>query len=215
MDDNLIRQYISGLYECDIKICEDIRKVATSSDVPIISRDVAAFIKLIIALKKPHKILELGTAIGYSSIMMASITDADTHIITVEDWEPRIPIAKDNISKAGYSDKITIIKGDADDVIDGLYDKGYRFDMIFQDDAKGQYLGRLSKIISILDDNGVLITDDVLYKADTAMSRYICDRRNRTIHKRMREYLYKLTHNDKLATSILQVGDGIAITVKK
>ena len=136
----------------------------------------------------------------------------NSHRLTIENYKKRIPIARENFEKSGFADRITLIPGDAAEVLktlDGPYD------FIFMDAAKGQYIHFLPEVLRLLDEHGVLITDNVLQDGDVIESHFVVERRNRTIHKRMREYLFELTHNPELLTSVVPLGDGIAITMKQ
>ena len=203
--------YINSLDSGNSDICNLIEKEALNDNVPIIRKEMGNLLKVLIALKQPERILEVGTAVGYSSILMSENMPENCHITTIENYDKRIPVAKNNFIRAGVIDKITLIEGDAADVLktlDGPYD------FIFMDAAKGQYIHFLPEVLRVLDKNGVLITDNVLQDGDVIESRFAVERRNRTIHKRMREYLFELTHNEGLLTSVVPLGDGIAITMK-
>jgi predicted O-methyltransferase YrrM len=170
------------------------------------------FLKLLLALNKPAKILEVGTAVGFSAILMAEYNPVHCEITTIENYEKRIPIAKENFRRAGKDKHITLYEGDATDILKQL-DETY--DFIFMDAAKGQYIHFLPDILRLLNTGGLLVSDNVLQDGDIIESRFAVTRRNRTIHKRMREYLYELTHHDSLTTSVLPIGDGITMSVKR
>ena len=133
-------------------------------------------------------------------------------IVTIEYYEKRIPIARENFRKAGCENQIHLIAGDAADVLKTLEGT---FDFIFMDAAKGQYLHFLPEILRLLRSGGVLVSDNVLQEGDLIESKYAVERRNRTIYKRMREYLYELKHNELLVTSLIPLGDGVAISTKR
>ena len=149
---------------------------------------------------------------GFSAIFMAEYNPADCTITTIENYEKRIPIAKNNFVRAGKEEQITLLEGDATDILKELKEP---FDFIFMDAAKGQYICFLPEILRLLKPGGILVSDNVLQDGDIIESHFIVARRNRTIHRRMREYLYVLTHSDELVTSLLPVGDGITVSVKK
>ena len=167
---------------------------------------------VLLAVKKPRRILEVGTAVGFSAIFMKTYNPAECTVTTIENYEKRIPIARRNFARAGMQDTVTLIEGDAADVLKEL--KG-PYDMIFMDAAKGQYIRFLPEVLRLLEEDGMLISDNVLQDGDIIESRYIIERRNRTIHRRMRSYLYELTHHAQLVTAILPVGDGITVSSKK
>ena len=163
-------------------------------------------------MKKPVRVLEVGTAIGYSAILMSHYLPKDGRITTIEKYEKRIPIARENFSRAAVADRITLLEGDALEIMKSLEEP---FDFIFMDAAKGQYIHYLPEAIRLLAPEGVLMSDNVLQDGDVIESRFAVERRNRTIHSRMREYLYELKHNERLQTSILPLGDGVALSIKK
>jgi len=162
-------------------------------------------------IKKPKRILEVGTAIGFSALLMSEYAPEDCHITTIEKYEKRIPIARENFKRAGKESKITLLEGDALEILKGL--EG-RYDFIFMDAAKGQYIYYMPEVIRLLSKDGVLLSDNVLQDGDIIESRFAVERRNRTIHSRMREYLYELKHHKLLETSIIPLGDGVALSTK-
>ena len=161
---------------------------------------------------RPRKILEVGTAVGFSALLMSEYAPADCHITTIEKYEKRIPVAKENFRKAGREDQITLLEGDAADLLKTLTDS---YDLIFMDAAKGQYIHFMPEVMRLLAPGGLLVSDNVLQDGDVIESRFAVTRRNRTIHSRMRDYLYELTHHPELQTVILPVGDGVTLSVKK
>jgi predicted O-methyltransferase YrrM len=204
--------YINSLDTGNTAVLDEIEKEALDTYVPIIRKEMQSFLKVLLAIKKPVSILEVGTAVGFSAILMAEYSDPSTKIVTIENYEKRIPIARDNFIRAGKESQIELIEGDAADVLPQLSGS---YDLIFMDAAKGQYINFMPDILRLLADGGVLVSDNVLQDGDIIESRFAVTRRNRTIHKRMREYLYELTHNECLTTSIVPLGDGITISVKK
>ena len=207
-----ITDYINSLEVSDSPICEQIRKEALSDFVPIIRLETASLLKFFVTLIRPMKILEVGTAVGYSAILMSECLQEGATITTIEKYEPRIPIAKENFKRAGKEHVITLLEGDALEILKGL-DGSY--DMIFMDAAKAQYIYYLPEVIRLLKTGGLLISDNILQDGDVAQSRYAVTRRNRTIHSRMREYLYTLKHEKELQTAIIPIGDGVAVSTKK
>ena len=131
--------------------------------------------------------------------------------MTIENYEKRIPIAKANFERAGKQEQITLLEGDATEILPQLEGQ---FDMIFMDAAKGQYINFMPQVLRLLKTGGVLVSDNVLQYGDIIESHYIVERRNRTIYKRMREYLYELTHSDELVTAVMPIGDGITVSTK-
>ena len=180
--------------------------------MPIIRKETQSFLKVILEITRPMRILEVGTAVGFSALLMSEYMPEGAHITTIEKYEKRIPIARENFRKAGKDDVITLIEGDAMEVLKSL-DGSY--DLIFMDAAKGQYPHYLPEVLRLLAPGGVLMSDNVLQDGNLIESRFAVERRDRTIHSRMREYLYTLKHHKNLETSILPLGDGVALSVKK
>ena len=189
-----------------------IEKEAVRDDVPIIRKETGELLRILLQIKKPERILEVGAAIGFSSVFMGENTGKNTHITTIENYEKRIPIARENFRRAGKEDKITLIEGDATEV---LAEMEGTFDFIFMDAAKGQYIHYLPNVLRLLSDGGCLVSDNVMQDGDIIESRFAVERRNRTIHARMREYLYELKHREDLVTSIIPLGDGVAVSIKQ
>lgn len=189
-----------------------LEKQALEDQVPIIRKPMQTFLGFILGVKKPAAILEIGAAVGFSSILMSEYVSEQTSITTIEKVPARIRAARENFSRYGKEDRICLLEGDAADVLAELCIKGDQYDFIFMDAAKGQYLNFLPDILKMLPENGMLITDNVLQDGDVIQSRYAINRRDRTIHGRMREYLYRLTHSEELDTVILPVGDGITVS---
>ena len=203
--------YIHSLEKPNSEILTEIESEAHKDLVPIIRKEMESFLRVILTIKHPKEILELGTAIGYSAILMSECCDAK--ITTIENYEKRIPIARENFKKAGKEDQIELLEGDALEVMKTLPDGTY--DFIFMDAAKAQYINYLPEVMRLLTSGGVLITDNVLQDGDLIQSKFVVRRRDRTIHKRMREFLEEIKHDDRLETSIVPIGDGIVMAVKK
>ncbi len=191
---------------------QQLEKEARESLVPIIRPAMQSLLKLLLAMKQPSSILEIGTAIGFSAILMSEQVAADCKITTIEKYEKRIPLAEENFRKAGKESQIRLLKGDAAEILKTLEGP---YDFIFMDGAKGQYIHFLPDILRLLSKGGILVSDNVLQEGEIIESRYAVTRRNRTIHARMRDYLYELKHHPQLITDILPVGDGVTISVKK
>lgn len=207
-----MRTYINSLDPGNTEFLENLEKDALSSGVPIIRREMQSFIKVLLAVKKPKRILEVGTAVGFSTLLMCEYGLPDLEITTIENYEKRIPVAKENFLRAGRNGQITLLEGDAGQILKELEGK---YDLIFMDAAKGQYIHFFDDVLRLLAEGGILVSDNVLQDGDIIESHYAVTRRNRTIHKRMREYLYELTHNEQLTTAVLPVGDGVTVSVKK
>lgn len=211
VDERLVT-YINSLDTGNTEILDTIEKEALETYVPIIRKEMQSFLKLLLAMQKPKRILEVGTAVGFSAILLAEYNPVECEIVTIENYDKRIPIARENFVRAGKEKQITLIEGDATDVLKTLEEP---FDMIFMDAAKGQYINFFGDVMRLLKKDGVLVSDNVLQDGDIIESHFVVTRRNRTIHKRMREYLYELTHRDDLVTAVLPIGDGITVSTKK
>lgn len=203
--------YINSLDAGNTAILDEIEREALDFHVPIIRKEMQSFLKLLLAMKQPKRILEVGTAVGFSTLLMAEYAPAGCEIVTIENYEKRIPIAQENFKRAGRTSQITLLFGDAAELLKTLDEP---FDLIFMDAAKGQYINFLPDVMRLLKTGGTLVSDNVLQDGDIIESHYVVARRNRTIYKRMREYLYELTHRSDLVTAVLPVGDGITVSEK-
>ena len=210
--DERIVTFINSLDTRNSEILEMIEKEALASSVPIIRREMQSFLKTLLLIRKPMRILEVGTAVGFSALLMSEYAPEGCRITTIENYEKRIPTALENFRRAGKEEKITLIEGDAAEVLKTLEGP---YDFIFMDAAKGQYIYYLPEVLRLLPEGGVLVSDNVMQDGEVIESRFAVERRNRTIHARMREYLYELKHNDALVTSIIPLGDGAAVSVKR
>ncbi|WP_461812396.1 O-methyltransferase [Faecalimonas sp.] len=204
--------FINSLETENSEILETIEKEALETFVPIIRKEMQSFMKVLLAVKKPLHILEVGTAVGFSALLMSEYAPKGCKITTIEKYEKRIPIAKENFRRAGKEEQITLLEGDALEILKNLEGK---YDFIFMDAAKAQYINYMPEVLRLLEQGGVLVSDNVLQDGDIIESRFAVERRNRTIHSRMREYLYRLKHEEQLLTSIIPLGDGVAISTKK
>ena len=207
--DEHFTSYINSLEADRIPWLQQLREEAESENVPIIRREMEAFIRVLLQLKKPENILEIGSGVGYSALFFKTVA-ADAHITTIENYEPRIKAAEENFSK--FSDgSIRLIQGDAVKIISEM-EGG--FDFIFLDAAKAQYIVMLPDIIRLLNKDGILLADNILQDGELIRSRYALSRRQRTIHERMREFVYEVKHSDELSSSLLTVADGVILSVK-
>ena len=208
--DERISTYINSLDKGNSEFLNELRRQAMADDVPIIRQETEKLLKVLIRMKQPERILEVGTAVGYSALVMAAEMPETSTVTTIEKYEKRIPIARENFSRAGET-RITLLEGDAAEVLKEL--KG-SYDFIFMDAAKGQYLHFFPEIMRLLAAGGVLVSDNVLQDGEIIESHFLVARRNRTIYGRMREYLYTLTHHTALQTAVVPIGDGITISTK-
>lgn len=199
------------------QIPEYLKKVesqALADEVPIIRRSMQSLLSFVLRERRPKRILEIGTAVGFSGLLLREYAGENAKIDTIEKVPQRIEAAKANFARFDITGQIHLIEGDATEVLEQLAEENKRYDFIFMDAAKGQYLHFLKPILNMLSTEGMLVTDNVLQDGDIIESRYAITKRDRTIHKRMREYLYTLTHDDALNTVILPVGDGVTLTTR-
>lgn len=211
MTDERMAVFIDSLDRGNAPFLDEIEKRAIETQVPVIRRPVQSLLKFLLACAKPKQILEVGTAIGFSALLMSEYAPRDCHVTTIEKCDERISLARENFRKAGAEGRITLLEGDAAEVLKELEGS---YDLIFMDAAKGQYLHFLPDVMRLLAPGGLLVSDNVLQDGDIVESRFAVTRRNRTIHARMREYLYELKHHPQLETTILTVGDGVTLSVK-
>ena len=214
LDERLLT-YMNSLDSGNGDLLDQIEREALAAEVPIVRKDMQSFLKFLLAVKKPRCILEVGCAVGFSALLMAQADPVECEITTIENWEPRIPVARENFRRAGREKQITLLEGDAGEIMPRLLAEKKQYDWIFMDAAKGQYPVLLPTAVGLLADDGVLVSDNVLFDGEIIESRFAVTRRNRTIHKRIREYLYTLTHHEHLTTTVLPVGDGSAVRIKK
>ncbi len=210
--DRQTAEYIRMLDKGNGEFLDALEEEALREYVPIIRKETQAYLRTMLELAKPKRVLEVGCAVGFSALLMCRHLGPEAHITTIENYEKRIAAARENIKRAGEEERITLIAGDADRVLRELPGP---YDFIFMDAAKGQYINFLPDILRLLSKDGILLTDNVMQEGDILESKYVVERRNRTIYKRMREYLYELTHNDNLTTVILPIGDGVTISIRK
>lgn len=210
--DERMTTFINSLDAGNTPFLNQIEEEAIETNVPIIRTDMQSFMKFLLAASQPMQILEVGAAIGFSALLMSTYAPQGCHITTIENYEKRIPIARENIARAGKEQDITLLEGDAQKILPTLTGD---YDLIFMDAAKGQYLSFLPEVLRLLKPGGLLVSDNVLQDGDIMESRYAVTRRNRTIHSRMRDYLYELKHHPELTTAILPVGDGVAVCMKR
>ena len=204
--------YINSLDMGNTPLLNEIEKEAKVDLVPVIRREMQSFLKVLLAIHRPLRVLEVGTAVGFSALLFCEYGPENMQVTTIEKYEKRIPIARENFRRAGRENQITLLEGDAADILKELQEP---YDLIFMDAAKGQYIHFLDDVLRLMKPWSVLVSDNVLQGGDIIESHYAVERRNRTIYKRMREYLYELKHNDKLLTSVIPLGDGVTVSVRK
>ena len=204
--------FINSLDTGNPSYLNELEEYARATDVPIVRTEMQSFLRFLMKMKQPKHILEVGTAIGFSALLMSEYAPRDCKITTIEKYEKRIPLALENFKKAGKEDSITLLQGDALEILPTLAGE---YDFIFMDAAKGQYIHFVPDILRLLKKDGFLVSDNVLQDGDVLESRFAVTRRNRTIHGRMRDYLYTLKHTEELTTAIIPLGDGVALSVKQ
>ena len=205
--------YLKSLIPKRSDFLEELRKKSAleESYAPIVKSETEQLLITLLALKKPKRILEIGTAVGYSSILMGENTPQDTKIFTIERYKKHADIAIDNIFSSGFEDKIKVIEGEAIEVLSWLEGK---FDFIFLDAAKGQYIEFLPYLLKLLPKDGVLLSDNILYQGMIEDEQKVVHRKI-TIVKRLHMYLEEITNSKELVTSIIPIGDGVALSIKK
>lgn len=203
--------FLASLDAGNTPFLDQIEREALETNVPVIRTQTQGLLRFLLAMRRPMSILEVGCAIGFSALLMSEYAPEGCRITTIEKYEKRIPVAKENFARAGKEDVITLLEGDAADILKELTGP---YDFIFMDAAKGQYIHFLPDTLRLLAPGGLLVSDNVLQDGDILESRFAVERRNRTIHSRMREYLYELTHHEALRTVVLPIGDGVTVSVK-
>lgn len=207
-----IRDYLHSLESSQGVLLDTIEKDASRDNVPIIRRETGALLRTLVAALRPSQILEIGTAVGYSALLMCRAMPGTCHITTIEKYGKRIPMARENFRKAGEEHRITLLEGDAGEILKEL--EGREFQLVFMDAAKGQYLNWLPLLQNLMPVGSVLISDNVLQDGDIVESRFGVERRNRTIHARMRDYLHTLKHREEFETAVIPIGDGVAVSTR-
>lgn len=210
--DERMTSFINSYASPNSEMLDSLERFSIETNVPIIRKEMQSLIKFLLATKQPRNVLEVGTAIGFSAVLMAENLPKTSHITTIEKYEKRIPVAKENFKKFGVEDRITFLEGDATEILKTLEGP---YDLIFMDAAKGQYINFFPDIRRLLASGGILLSDNVMQDGDILESKFAVERRNRTIYKRMRDYLYELTHDEELTTVILPIGDGVTISTKR
>lgn len=213
LDEIRVKDFLMSLSSENDDDILKLKEYAKEHDVPIIRDETRDFLKFTLGMKKPLSILEIGTAIAYSTLIMHR-TCKDASIVTIEDFERRIVAARSNIDKYFDKSKIELIESDA-----GIYLKENTekeiFDFVFLDAAKGQYINWLDDIKRLMKRNAILIADNIFKDGEILESKFLIKKRDRTIYKRMREFLNSITNDKDLETYIFDIGDGISVSIKK
>ena len=205
-----VLEYLDIISPVNSQTVEEIRSVAKENYIPIIKRDTENLLKFVLKMQNPKSILEIGCAVGYSAIVMLENSGAD--IVTVEKMPERVEEAKKNIKYANLEDRAKIIEGDAGEILERLVNENKKFDFIFMDAAKAQYITWLSTVKALLKDKGIIFSDNCLQEGDLLESSFAIRKRDKTIHKRMRDYIYLLLHDEDLESWIFSIGDGVLLS---
>ncbi|KGI42473.1 O-methyltransferase [Clostridium tetani] len=205
-----MEEYIRGLIKDEDDFLKELEEFAKENSVPIIHKEVGRFLEVLINIKKPKRILELGTAIGYSAILMEKASQGKSSITTIERDRDMVALANENIKKSGYEEKIKIVEGDCLEVLSKIDEK---FDLIFMDAGKGHYNHFFPECLRLLGGNGIIVGDNVLFRGMVA-SDHLVKRRKITIVKRMRKFL-DMVSQEEFLTSIIPMGDGLALITRR
>ena len=205
-----VLEYLDIISPVNSQTVEEIRSVAKENYIPIIKRDTENLLKFVLKMQNPKSILEIGCAVGYSAIIMLENSDAD--IVTVEKMPERVEEAKKNIKYANLEDRAKIIEGDAGEILEKLVNGNKKFDFIFMDAAKAQYITWLPTVKALLKDKGIIFSDNCLQEGDLLESSFAIRKRDKTIHKRMRDYIYLLLHDEDLESWMFSIGDGVLLS---
>ncbi len=209
--DDYISRYIRLIQPKYDGVLGEIQEEALEEEIPIVPHETARFLSTLLTIKKPKEILEIGTAVAFSAGLMSRYLQEGGHVTTIDRYEYMLNIAKKNIKRMGLEEKINIIEDDAANVLPKLSGP---YDFIFLDAAKAQYIQFLPELLRLMPIGGILVADDVLQGGNIAKSRFSLPRRQRTIHKRMRNFLWDISHLDCLESSIIPIGDGIVMCTK-
>ncbi len=215
MDQERIDVFLSRYREAPPDYIDKLRTEALAHKVPIIREGTQDVLRFLLRTSKPRRVLEVGTAVGYSALFMKTCLPDTSKITTIEKVPMRLVEAKKNLQRYDIGHTITLVEGDATDVLHQMSQDGERFDFIFMDAAKGQYPGFFPDVLDILAEGGTLVSDNIFHEGDVLESRYAVTRRDRTIHKRMRQYLQMLTECESLTTICLPISDGLTISTKQ
>lgn len=214
MDQERMEVFLGKYRETPPAYIVELERQALADEVPVIRRGTRDVLRYLLRTGRPAQVLEVGTAIGYSALCMKEYLPETSRITTIEKVEMRLVEARKNLKKFDSEGRITLLEGDAADVLRSLVEQGKSYDFIFMDAAKGQYLNFLPDVLKLLSEGGTLVSDNILHEGDVLESRYAVTRRDRTIHGRMREYLQALMDTEELETICLSIGDGMTISRK-
>ncbi len=212
LKEDRLRIFLDSLEGSRPEYLNSLEEEARRNRVPVIRKEVQGLLKFLIVSRQPERVLEIGTAVGFSSLLMAEYGTDGMQIITIESNGQRAAEAERNIRAAGRQDRISVIHGDANDILPALEDT---FDLVFMDAAKAQYIHYLEPVLSRMGEGSILVADNCLQGGDLLESKFAVARRDRTIHKRMREFLLAVNRREELTTTVLPLGDGVSLSVKR
>lgn len=215
MEQQRIEVFLEKYRQQPPKYLVELEREALAAGVPIIRRGTRDMLRYLLKTAQPAWVLEVGAAVGYSALYMKECLPETSQITTIEKVEMRLVEARRNLASYDKRGQIALLEGDASEHLCCLADAGRKYDFIFMDAAKGQYLNFLPDVRRMLAAGGVLVSDNIFHEGDVLESRYAVTRRDRTIHGRMREYLQTLMEIEEWETICLPIGDGMTISYRK
>ncbi len=189
----------------------DLEDLAHENGVPVIPHETVVFLQFLLKQKQPKNVLEIGTAIGFSASLMAESLGKDAKITTIDRFPVMIEKAKKNFAKLGLEDQVTLLEGEAADLLSNLEGP---YDFIFMDSAKSKYITFLPECLRLLSDDGVLMVDDIFQAGTVLQPIEEIPRKNRAIHRKLNEFLEVVTKSPELTSTLLPLGDGVALISK-
>lgn len=208
---DIVTEYINGFYQPASPELGTLRLEAEAEKVPIILKETESFLRVMLSIAAPRRILEIGCAVGYSAMFFTAVTDAQ--VVTIEKDPEMAAKASANIKRLGYEDKIRIVEGDGEEGVNALFEQGEEpFDMVFIDAAKSHYKRFLEASWKLCRQGTVVISDNVLFKARIASDIYDPTGKHKTNIKKMREYVDFITSDPRMETSIIACGDGVSVS---
>ncbi len=206
-----IIEYLNELQPMFGGVLGEIQKKALEDKVPIIPRETARFLAVLLTIKKPVNSLEIGAAVGFSAGLICAHMAENGKLTTIERYYVMAQKARENFRRMGITDKVMLIEGDASEVLPMLSGK---YDFIFMDCAKGQYIQFMPDCLRLLEVGGILLVDNILQKGRVTMERIEVPKRQRTIHSRMDAFLQTALNEKSLESSVLPIGDGLLFATK-
>jgi predicted O-methyltransferase YrrM len=207
-----VEQYLAGLNQLADPVLRDLERVGREQKLPLIDAEVGALLRVLATTIAAARILEIGTAIGYSGIWLAGALPPHGMLLTMEVKPDRAQVARDNFARAGLAERVSVIVGDAQAMLAKLSGP---FDLIFQDGDKPQYLTQLDRLVELLRPGGLLVTDNVLWDGDVVPGFATSSTHQAADTRAIIEYNERINHHPQLMTVIVPLRDGVAISVKK